>query len=64
MYTLTAELCDNSKVKKRRGGGAVSSPLYKSQLSSPSDSHEVLQILFRVKSAMTSDSDHFPHLDS
>lgn len=63
MYTLTAELCDHSKVKKR-GGGAVSSPMYKSQLTSPSDSHEVLQILFRVKSAMTSDSDHFPHLDS
>lgn len=37
--------------------------MYKSQISSPSDSHKALQTLFRVKSAMTSDCDHFPHLD-
>lgn len=60
MHMVRAEPCDNSKGV---GGERLSSPMHKSQISSSSDPYKVSQTLFRVKSAMTSDFDHFPHLD-
>lgn len=61
MYMVRAEPCGNSKVGE--WGRRISGPMHKSQISSSSDPYKVSQTLFRVKSAMTSDFDHFPHLD-